>query len=479
MSEAQGVKLISPEDIMNRAQREGRELSGDDLAAMTAAETDRLNDEAENGGRPPAFKYYRWIELHNGNRAPLYLVSSIRDALAFESLGFSAMEYRRGNMPDLLEDVRMLPPERPLYIALSKRNRSEAKKLQKELAEAGLKCFTVNPYGSEENALQAFQKDPERLRSEIERIQKDPAAAEYMSGSNAAVFIPDFLREIENSKNRPAISTGFNNLDRLLTGGLRKEMIVLYAVPNTGKSALVLQIADQIAERSEKDVLFVALEMSKAQHMARSVSRYTLIEANTRGQIQLAKTAVQITDGSYYAGYSPAEREVIAKAIDRYRKTGKHIYFREGMSTADQIRQAVETHKRITGNVPVIVLDYLQLIRPADSKAGIRESTEENVCVLSSIIEDLNACMIVISSVNRESYKGRLALGSAKESGLIEFSADKILALEFEKDGDPEGEKLRTPRRMQLRILKQRDGQSAGAVKFNYYPKYNYFAESV
>lgn len=474
--------IKTQEEILEQVTRENRTPTDDEITAMTAEEIDSVNDALEQKAEPLQFKFYQWSNLHADGKA-VFLASSVRDCMAFEAVGMLAAEYRAAILPELLEDVQITPPRKPVIIALGKHHRAEAQRLYKALKHINADCYVLDPYGKSATALEAFNTDPERFRSEAERMQNNPTAAEYLSQMNAAAYVPELLEEINQSRNRPAVTTGFNSLDRLLTGGLRKEMIVLYAPPNIGKSALLLQIADQIAARAEKDVLFVALEMSKAQHMARSISRFTEIEAITRGQPTIAKTAVQIADGAMYKTYTEQEREAISKAIKRYQDTAKHMYFYEALgATAADIEKAVRRHIDITGNVPVIVLDYLQILSPADSKAGTREATEDNIRKLHEIVEDCKTALIVISAVNRESYKGKMHLGSAKETGLIEYAADKVLVLEFQGQNDKtdmDEEKARNPRRMQLRIVKQRDGASTGTAKFNYYPKYNYFTECV
>jgi replicative DNA helicase len=68
-----------------------------------------------------------------------------------------------------------------------------------------------------------------------------------------------------------------------------------------------------------------------------------------------------------------------------------------------------------------------------------------------------------------------------KESGGIEYSADVLFGLQLKgveaKDFDVEIAKSKTPREIELKILKNRRGRTGGSLLFEYYPKFNYFEQ--
>jgi len=78
------------------------------------------------------------------------------------------------------------------------------------------------------------------------------------------------------------ISTGFNTLDVALDGGLFEGLYVIGAISSLGKTTLAIQIADYLASQG-RDVLYISLEMSRYEIMAKSISRHTLLYCKENG----------------------------------------------------------------------------------------------------------------------------------------------------------------------------------------------------
>ncbi|WP_238599756.1 DnaB helicase C-terminal domain-containing protein, partial [Streptococcus suis] len=98
------------------------------------------------------------------------------------------------------------------------------------------------------------------------------------------------------------------------------------AISSLGKTTLVTQIADQVASKGH-DVLIFSLEMARAEIMAKSISRHTVMEVlQTGGEMKNAKTVRGITAGNRYEKYSNTERELIKNAVQTYSGYAKHIY---------------------------------------------------------------------------------------------------------------------------------------------------------
>ena len=157
----------------------------------------------------------------------------------------------------------------------------------------------------------------------------------------------------------------------------------------------------------------------------------------------------------------------------------------------DYIRQYI----RRTGNRPVIFIDYLQILQPAEEnrRQNTKESIDNTVTELKRISRELDLTVIVISSVNRANYLTPIDFESLKESGSIEFSCDVLWGLqlqclnsiEFEKAGDKIKEKrdivkkatAANPRKIELSCLKNRYGIANYSCYFNYYPANDLFTE--
>lgn len=336
------------------------------------------------------------------------------------------------------------------------------------------------------------EKEDEETKHLREQAEEKIKHLEKVKESKSPVsdYLGDFIGDISERAKTPPISTGFRGLDSILDGGLFEGLYCLGAVTSAGKSAIVMQIADQIAKTGQ-DVLIFALEMSRFELMARSISRHTYIRAkNTQGgRIAWAKTARGITDGSRHNSYNEQEQKIITDAITDYSQYTDHIYIFEGIGNigVKEIRERVEERIRESGEKPVVIIDYLQILAPTDVRATDKQNTDKAILELKRISRDNKIPVIAISSLNRESYKkgsehrGAVTLDSFKESGAVEYSCDVLLGWQFQnagKDIDLEEEYTKTPRKMQIVILKNRSGERGRKLDFDYMPMFNYAEET-
>ena len=334
---------------------------------------------------------------------------------------------------------------------------------------------------SESEDMKKLREQAEEKIKHLEKIKE--------SKSPVSDYLGDFVGDISERAKTPPISTGFQGLDNILDGGLFEGLYCLGAVTSAGKSAIVMQIADQIAKTGQ-DVLIFALEMSRFELMARSISRHTYIRARKQGgRIAWAKTARGITDGSRHEKYCKQEMDIITDAITDYSQYTDHLYIFEGIGNigVKEIRERVEEMIRETGKKPVVIIDYLQILAPTDVRATDKQNTDKAILELKRISRDNKIPVIAISSLNRESYKkgsehkGAVTLDSFKESGAVEYSCDVLLGWQFQnagKDVDLEEEYKKTPREMQIVVLKNRSGERGRKLDFNYLPMFNYAEET-
>ena len=113
-------------------------------------------------------------------------------------------------------------------------------------------------------------------------------------------------------------------------------------------------------------------------------------------------------------------------------------------------------------------------------------NTDKSVKILKQLSRDLETTVMAISSFNRMNYNTPVSMVSFKESGGIEYSADLVLGLQFSafsdssvdnKEIDFDEEKAKEPRKVELKILKNRNGETGKSVHFDYYAKYNMYEE--
>lgn len=82
----------------------------------------------------------------------------------------------------------------------------------------------------------------------------------------------EYRSEFSNTEYGKAFPTGFSILDGILNGGLREGLTVIGALSGLGKTTMLLQIANNIAEQGE-DVIYFSLEMNKSELLTRTISR--------------------------------------------------------------------------------------------------------------------------------------------------------------------------------------------------------------
>ena len=417
---------------------------------------------------------------------PIFIVEGEIDALSIMEVGGVAVglgstsNYRK--LVGLVKDKQL---ERPLILALD--NDSGGRETQAELEkllQAQKTPYTIAVLTDQDvkDPNEMLVKNRETFKARVEEAIKDDKE-KYLETSTDN-YIQDFLNGIADSVNTPCIPTGFPMLDEVLDGGLYEGLYIVGAISSLGKTTLVAQIADQVASKGH-DVLIFSLEMARSEVMAKSISRHTIMEVlRTGGDTKNAKTVRGVTAGKRYEKYSNTEKELIINAVQAYSGYAKHIYITEGVGDlgVQQIRETVEKHTRFTGNTPLVIVDYLQILAPYNERATDKQNTDKAVMELKRISRDFKTPVIGISSFNRDNYNNAVSMQAFKESGAIEYSSDILIGLQLKgaggKDFDPTEAKKKDPREIELVILKNRNGQTGAKVPFEFYPMFNYFVEN-
>jgi replicative DNA helicase len=265
-----------------------------------------------------------------------------------------------------------------------------------------------------------------------------------------------FLLELRNPK--LGYKTGFPHLQKTIRG-LTPGLFVLAAPPSAGKTTFIKQLADQVAKLNEVPVLFFSYEQSAAELRIKSLAR-------------LMKTANEtIKEGADEDG-KKVDQGKLSAAVREYRFIGQWIKIIEGdrQYPISRIRLLAQREKKRTGKAPVIFIDYLQIIPVADPLGDRRAEVDAIVSDLRRVARDIEAPVIVISSMSRAEYK-RARMSGFKESGGIEYGTDiaAILTVEDEKDG--------LVRTVALNIIKNRNGRR-GKIGMTYQMDHDTFTET-
>lgn len=463
--------------------------------------------KTEEAGEEPVFNL---ASLYQGG--PVFVVESQLCAISLEQVGGRAVAIGGSGARKLLRQVEKKAPAGPLILALD--NDEAGRKAQADIVAGlegkGLPFLQGNPAGDMKDPNELLQKDPAALAANVAEIIRgaDEARAreeaerlEARNQESAAGYIDNFLEELRASKAAPAIPTGFSGLDKLLDGGLYPGLYIIGAITSLGKSTFTLQVADNIAAAGH-DVLCFNLEMARLELMAKSISRLTYQRAKRTGQpLRRARSTRDILASRKWQYFTRDDMELMAAAIDDYKAgPSAHIWHYEGVGDigVEQIRAEVERHIGITGRLPVVVVDYLQILAAPDVKMSDKQAVDKNVLELKRLSRDKGIPVFAISSLNRDNYTEPINNAAFKESGAVEYSSDCLMGLQFKgMDYKPGGEKDTERRKrirelieaqkaegnagraeaIELKILKNRNGKAGVTVNLLYTPRFNFYEE--
>ena len=416
---------------------------------------------------------------------PVAIVEGAIDALSVISAGMEAIALNgaqnKGKLYDLIVKHKEKLP--PIILALDndEAGRKAQAEIKKMLDKDKIQSYSINLALKYKDPNEALQADPQAFKGLIATLEDEDSIRrkEYLARTVEA-DLNSFL-DFVKTKRAPAISTGFKMLDDTLRGGLREGLICVGGISSLGKTTLALQIMDNIAKQG-KDVLIFSLEMSAHELRAKTIAResYNLAIEQT-GFSQDAVTTIEILDRELLQALPKQNQATFTQAYGRYLKYAKHIFIHEavGKFTVNDIKARVEEHIKATGRTPVILVDYLQILQPAEPGLSDKAKVSYDVLMLKQLSRDNHTPVMVISSFNRDSYDKSASFSSFKESGEIEYSADALLALQLTaiRTGEDIAEALNeAPRRIDVKFLKNRNG-TLGISSFNATLAYNCFEE--
>jgi replicative DNA helicase len=240
------------------------------------------------------------------------------------------------------------------------------------------------------------------------------------------------------------VSTGYKDLDGKLAGFQKSDLIILAARPSMGKTAMALNLAQNISIKSEKSVLLFSLEMSKEQ----LVDRMLASEAGVNSW--------NLRTGNL----SDSDFEKIGHAMGSLSEAQMFIDDTPGLTVSDMRTKARrEAHKRELG---LVIVDYLQLMSGGSKFRGDGNRVQEISEIsrgLKSIARELNVPVIALSQLSRsvESRSPQIPqLSDLRESGSIEQDADVVMFLYRDDYYNPDTSEK--PNVLDIFISKHRNG---------------------
>lgn len=263
---------------------------------------------------------------------------------------------------------------------------------------------------------------------------------------------------VRNKGVTTGISSGFSVFDEKTSGFHPSDLVVLAARPAMGKTAFALNIALNMATRSEKGVLLFSLEMSSAQLLQRLLS------------IQSGIGLQKIRNGFL----TDDEWGKIGVACGQLSEAKIHIADTPSVNVLE-IRSIARKLKAM-GRLDAIIIDYLQLIKGSGKGDNRQQEISDISRSLKGIARELDVPIIALSQLSRapeQRSDRRPMLSDLRESGAIEQDADMVIFLYrddyYNKNTDEKGI-------TEVIIGKQRNGP-VGTVKLRFFHEITKFGD--
>lgn len=370
---------------------------------------------------------------------------------------------RSGGEKHIIDTLRELKdkgqkPIQPLIICMDndKAGAGHTETLKRGLRELGISFYVYEwegvPYKDFNEFLQA---DRDRFRMTVYSLatkytandtepeaepQKENIFARYQASGTASKMLED----IETNRKKIIFPTGIKQLDNVLGGGLFEGLYVVGGEPGKGKTALCVQIAENVAKT--QPVLFFTYEMTAHQLTAKSICRlcYGIDKGFRATSLQLQGYGDKPTD---------KDKETIKKAVSEFDNgIGQNFYIMETFTDAGGIANTVGNFIKETGKSPVVVVDYLQVIPGIDGQ-DTKGRVSDAVTTIAEIYRRYHVPVLLVSALARDK-SGKITLQSFRDTSTIEYHGTVCIGLEDNTDipADTEG------RYVDLIILKNKQG---------------------
>ena len=315
--------------------------------------------------------------------------------------------------------------------------------------------------------------DVENILDEAERQIMDVSERRNKAGFKPIREVVDevynHLYDLSNNKSDiTGLSTGYDKLDKMISGLQPDNLIILAARPAVGKTAFVLNVAENVAIDSDVPVAIFSLEMSAESLVNRMLCAKGSIKADNLRDGHL-------DDDDWHKLYA---------ATDALARTKLYIDDTPGIKMAE-IRAKCRRLDKETGGLGLIVIDYLQLIEGSNKESRQQEVSEISR-QLKKLSKELSVPVIALSQLSRgveQRQDKRPVLSDIRESGSIEQDADIVAFLyrddyyEREEDSDDvksDQQKENDAGEVELIIEKNRAG-ARGTVHLVFLKAFNKF----
>jgi replicative DNA helicase len=302
----------------------------------------------------------------------------------------------------------------------------------------------------------------------IDKVERDMFQVTQDRTSDSAREMKEPIKEataviakmLERRGELTGVSSGFVDLDKMLFGFQKQEMIILAARPSMGKTSLALNFAESAAlpvgkKHAPVGVLLFSLEMGSSQIALRMLCSHARVNMQ------------RLRDG--FVGRDSDDTSRLGRSAEALKAAPILVDDSSNLSIMEMRAKARRVAQRLRdkGGLGLIVVDYLQLVSGTDPKANREQQVAEISRGMKAMAKELHVPVIVLSQLNRASEKENRVprLSDLRESGSIEQDADVVLMLARPKEAD---EKFQTAAdSADLIVAKQRNGP-VGEIKLTF-----------
>ncbi|MBI0107079.1 replicative DNA helicase [Lactobacillus sp. W8089] len=325
--------------------------------------------------------------------------------------------------------------------------------------------IVAQSYEDQDNDVNSILDAAER---QIMNVGEDQAGNGFKKISDVLnATIEDIDQRAQEDSSVTGLSTGYAELDKVTAGLHPDELVILAARPGVGKTAFALNVAENVAVHTPTTVAIFSLEMGAEQLASRLLCAQGSIDAN------------DLRTGNL----NDEEWKNLVVATGILSRTSIYIDDTPGIKMAE-IRAKCRRLAKETGNLGLVIVDYLQLIEGTG-----QENRQQEVSVISRqlkrLAKELHVPVIALSQLSRgveQRQDKRPLLSDIRESGSIEQDADVVAFLyrddyyNDESDSDNSEDVVDTNAgEVEVIISKNRSGPR-GTIKLLFVKSYNKFA---
>ena len=289
--------------------------------------------------------------------------------------------------------------------------------IMRKLAEVGtdIASSAYNPTG----------RDAAQLLDEAESKVFEIAEA-GSKGKQGFIAMPPLLSQVverietlyarDNPSDITGTATGFTDLDRMTSGLQPGDLVIIAGRPSMGKTALAINIAENVAMDSKLAVAIFSMEMGATQLAMRMLG-----SVGKLNQHDLRTGRLQDDDWGR-----------LTQALGKLNDAPIHIDESAALSALELRARSRRLHRQNKEGLGLIVVDYLQLMSSNAGRASENRATEisEISRSLKALAKELHVPVIALSQLNRsleQRPNKRPVMSDLRESGAIEQDADLIL----------------------------------------------------